>query len=210
MKISGGLLLLAAVAGAMWLAHDAALVDFSPALGLALVSLVLVALVLAAAHRLSTVSMTLALAGLTLVVAWGSTWHRRSPVRLRVTPLRSAYLWIVLGMAVLATSAVFAVRYSSGSATADADRALSTAVWAYQSGGQLHIGAAEPPGHGTIPLQVYVTQGKRIVATWHNILLASSRTWQAPPLTVHRANGMKVVARSNERIIAVLPIRSQG
>jgi hypothetical protein len=209
MRILGGLLLLTACVSAIWLAYDAAFVAVSLALGLSVTSLILIALALAVVHflNLNAVWITLAIAILTILTACGSAWRGGAPVGLRLTAWRSAFVGVVVGMAILATSAVFAVRYSADSAAADADRALSTAVWAYESGGQLHVGAAAPPGQGSIALEVDVTSGKRLVASWNQVHIASDRSWEGRPLTLRGTTDMKVTVRSNGKIIAVVPVR---
>jgi hypothetical protein len=179
-----GLALLGAFACAGWSLRRGRFEALVPAVGLTLTFLILAGLALAAVHALGAVPVALALLLFTLAAAWAGA---RSPASKPADPgarRQRLNLLATAGVLLFAAAAVLAVRYSAASATADADRASSVALWAYPSGGRLHVGVAQPPGQGTASLRVVVTQAGVPVAAWNDIRLAPGQSWQGPPLSV--------------------------
>jgi hypothetical protein len=201
-KLAGVLILLGAFVCAMWVAHQARFVAIAPAIGLALAFLILIGLALAVFHALNTDPIALAIGAITLAAAWASSLYpaagaleRRIRVKLP-SPIAAG------GIAIFAAAAVFAVHYSAVSATADSDGASSLAVWAYPSGGQLHVGARQPPGHGSTTLRIVVTHAGITAATWNDVRLAPGQTWAAPALTLTGNGPTRVVASHGGIVVA--------
>jgi hypothetical protein len=202
-----GLGLIGAFACAGWSLRRGRFDAMVPALGLTLTFLILAGLALAAVHALGAVPVALALLLFTLAAAWaGAHSPAAKPAgdgapRQRLNPIAAA------GFLIFAVAAVLAVRYSAASATADADRASSVALWAYPSGGQLHVGVAQPAGHGSASLRIVVAQAGATIAMWNDVRLAPGQTWQAPalsgagnaPATVTVFHGGTVVASLSSR-----------
>jgi hypothetical protein len=205
-RLAGALILLGSFVGALGIAHQARFAAIGPAIGLALAFLILIGLALAALHALSTVPVALAIGAVTLVAAWS---HRPEPpaeITSRRTPVRLAGPAAVGGVVIFAAAAILAVRLSVVSATADSARASSLAVWAYPSGGRLHVGAREPAGHGPAALRIVVIRAGVTAAAWNDVRLAAGQTWQAPPLTMTGAGPTRVVARRGGVVVAAFSI----
>ena len=210
-----GLTLIGAFAGAAWFIRRERFEAIVPVTGLTLAFLVLAGLALAAVHALSTVPVALTVGAVTLAAAWAggnfpTPGHADFPAPRHAE--RSAWLTspnplAVTGVLVFAAAAVLAVRYSADSATADADGASSVALWAYPSGGQLHVGVQQPPGHGAASLRIVVTQAGATVASWNDIRLDPGQTWQAPALTVTADSPARIVALHGQTVIASLSSR---
>lgn len=202
-----GLSLIGALACALWFVHRERFAAIVPAVGLTLVFLVLAGLVLAGVHILSTVPVALTVAVVTLAVVWAGESYAAPQVA-----ERRAWLWppnplALTGVLIFAAAAALAVHYSAASATADADGASSVAIWAYPSGGQLHVGVEQTAGQGAASLRIVVTEAGVTVATWNDIHLAAGQTWQAPALTVTGNGPDEVVALHGETVVASLTSR---
>lgn len=218
-----GLVLLLALACAIWLAYRARLRAIVPAVGLTLAFLVLAGLALAGARMLTTVPTALVIWIATLTAAWASArWpgpvHWPGPVRARPVPGKAVSGKavsgkVVPGKAVLAVAgagffvlaSVFAIRYAADSATANADGASSLAVWAYPEGGQLQVGLEAPAGQGAAGLRVIVTQAGVRVAAWNIVRMAPGETWEAPTLTLTGNSRVQVTALHGGTVVASLP-----
>lgn len=202
-----GLVLIAALVCALWANRRERFEAIVPAIGLTLAFLILAGLALAAAHALSAIPVALTLGAFTLAAAWFAVRSRaaaRSERAESASRRKQPNLLAVAGVLVFAVAAVLAVRYSATSATADADEASSVAIWAYPSGGQLHIGVTQPAGHGAASLRIVVTQAGATIATWNDVRLAPGQTWDAPPLTVAATGPAKVVALDGQTVVASL------
>jgi hypothetical protein len=208
-KLMGGLILLSAFVGAMWIAQKARFVAIAPAVGLALASLILIGLALAAVQALSTTPVALAVGVVTLAAAWTSSRRQAAGTLERTAPLKPLNPLTIGGVVVFAAAAVFAVHYSVVNAVADSDRASSLAVWAYPSGGQLLVGARQPPGHGSTSLRIVVTQAGITAEVWSHVRLAPGQTWRAPPLALAGNGPIHVVARHGGQVVARLSIESR-
>jgi hypothetical protein len=198
---------LQAVCSAVTIASFDAIV---PVIGLTLVFLILAGLALAAVHSLSTVAVALVLGVVTLAAVWAGVsrpTHPTPELAERGARLKPPNPLVVAGVLIFAAAAVLAVRYSAASATADADGASSVAIWAYPSGGQLHVGVQQPAGHGATSLRIVVTQAGVTVATWNDIRLAPGQTWEAPALTVTGKGPAQVVALHGGTVVASLSSR---
>jgi len=199
-RLIGGLGLIGAFACAAWLMHRARFAAFVPAVGLTLIFLILAGLALAAVHALSTVPVALALAAVTLATIWAGASYPAP----RFKPPNAL---AAIGILIFAVAAGLAVHYAAASAAADADGASSVAIWAYPSGGQLHVGVQQPPGHGAASLRIVVTQAGVTLATWNDIHLAPGQTWEAPALTVTGDVPARVVALQGGTVVASLSSR---
>jgi len=202
-----GLSLLGAFACAVWFVRRQRFDAIVPAAGLTLAFLILAGLALAAVHALSTVPVALAVGVVTLGVVWVSAPAPASRHAQRKAWLTPPNPIAVAGVVIFAVAAVLAVHYSAASATADADAASSVALWAYPSGGRLHVGVQQPSGHGTASLQIVVTQAGSTLATWNDIHLAPGQTWEAPALTVTGNGPAEVVALHGRTVVASLSSR---
>jgi hypothetical protein len=207
LKLAGGLILLGALASAVWIAQRSRFVALAPAIGLALASLILIGVVLAAAHVLSTGFAALAVGALTVAVAWTGSRRPEQPARQWRTTAR-LNLVAAAGAVFFAVAAAFAIYYSAVSAAADSQQATSLSVWAYPAGGQLHVGAEQPLGHGDAYLRIIVSYAGTTAATWNNVDLSAGRTWKAPLLTLPRGGPIRVVARRGPDVVATLSVQS--
>jgi hypothetical protein len=206
-----GLSLIGAFAFALWFMHRGRFDAIVPAVGLTLVFLILAGLALAAVHVLSTVPVALAAAVATLAAAWvGASQPVAHPTAGLAEPrawFKPRHPFAVTGVLIFAVATVLAVHFSAASAAADADGASSVAIWAYPSGGQLHVGVEQPAGHGAASLRIVVTQAGVTVATWNDIRLAPGQTWEAPALTVTGNGPAQVVALNGGTVVASLSSR---
>lgn len=203
-KQIAGLALIGAFGCAVWFIRWERFDAIVPATGLTLAFLVLAGLALAAVHALSTVPVALALGVFTLAAAWFGAPSPTAEHADRTSWLKQPNPLTVTGVLVFAAAAALAVHYSATSAAADADGASSVAIWAYPSGDQLHVGVAQPAGHGAASLRIVVTQAGATVATWNDVRLAPGHTWKAPPLTVTGSGPAQVVALRGESVVASL------
>ena len=199
-----GLSLVGAFTCAMWFLHRRRFDAIVPAIGLTLVFLVLAGLGLAAVHALSTVPAALVLAVAAVAAVWADALSPAPELAEREARLKPPKPLAVIGVLVFAAASVLAVHYSAASATADSDAASSVAVWAYPSGGQLHVGVRQPAGHGPALLRIVVTQAGVTVAKWNNVHLAPGQTWEAPALTVTGQSPAQVVALDGTTVVASL------
>jgi hypothetical protein len=205
-KVAGGVILLGALTCAMWMALQRRVVSIAPAVGLVLVSLVLIGLALAAVQALSTTNVAWTVGALTLAGAWvGSRLPEAEAPRQAGSP-KPVMLLAVAGAAVFVAAATFAVHYSAASAAADSRRATSLAVWAYPAGQQLRVGARQSPGAGPISLQIVVTHAGTTAAVWSHVRLSAGQTWEAPPLKLTGTGPTRVVARDGSHVIASLSV----
>ena len=204
---TAGLGLIGAFACALWLMRRKQSDAVVPAVGLTLVFLILVSLTLAALHALSTVPVALVLEIATLAVTWAGAFYPSLELTDRKAQFKAPHLLAVTGVLIFAAAVVLAVHTSSVSATADADGASSVALWAYPSGGQLHIGVQEPSGKGVASLRIVVTQAGVTVATWNDIHVAPGQTWEAPALSVTGTSPAQVVALNGATSVASLSSR---
>jgi hypothetical protein len=207
-KQAAGLIVLAAFVTALWIAQKRAYIAFAPAVGLALASLVLIGVALAAAHLLNTGFTTLGVGAITVGVACTGARRPHLPTQRR---MRSAQLnvFAAAGAIFFIVSATFAVHYSAVSAVADSNQATSLSVWAYPSGDQLHVGAEQAPGHSAISLQIVVSYAGTVAATWGNVNLFPGHAWKAPSLALPRSGApIRVVARQGKDIVEILPVQS--
>lgn len=205
-KLTGGLILLGALAGGIWISNEARFVAVAPAVGLALALLILIGLVLAAVHELNATVLAVAIGAVTLVAAWGGSLRPRARVRERTPSVKPPHPLAVGGVVILVAAAAFAVHYSAGSAASNSDQASSLAVWAYPSGTQLQVGAEQPPGHGSVSVRIVVTHAGITAAAWNHVRLAPGQAWKAPPLTVIGNGPTQVVASQDARVLARLSV----
>jgi hypothetical protein len=207
-RLVAGLILLASFACAAvcaaWIAQQARFTAIGPATGLALAALILIGLVLAVLRILDTVPTALAVAALTLLTLWASRRYLAAQVPERGKRVSPAAL---AGGAIFVVAAVVAVHYSAVSSMAGSARASSLAVWAYPSGGQLHIGAREPAGQPSVSLQIVVTSAGITTADWNDVRLAGGQTWQAPSLPMTGYAPIRVLIRRGGIIVASFPVR---
>ena len=210
-RLIAGLGLIGAFAFALWFMHRRRFDALVPTTGLTLAFLILAGLALAAVHVLNPVPVALVTALATLAAAWAGASH---PASASYPELAERRAWFkprhplaVTGVLIFAAATVVAVRYSADSATVDADKASSVALWAYPSGGQLHVGVEQPAGHGTTSLRIVVSQAGVTVATWSDIRLVAGQTWEAPALTVTGKGPAKVVALHGGTVVASLSSR---
>jgi hypothetical protein len=194
--------LLCAFACAVWLLYRARLGAIVPAIGLTLAFLILAGLALAAVHALSAVSTALTVGLVTVAAAWAGAFRPGAGPAERNR--KSLSLLAVAGAATFAAAAVLAVHYAAVSATADADRASSLAIWAYPSGDQLQVGVQEPAGHPAVSLRIVVTQAEATATAW-NVRIAPGQTWEAPALTRTGNGPFRVVALHAGTVVASLP-----
>lgn len=199
-RLVAGLGLLGAFAFALLLLGRERVEAVVPAVGLTLVFLILAGLALAAVHALNTMPMALVIG----VAALAAAFSPRPGPRVR---LGRPGLLAVAGVLIFATATVLAVRHSASSATADADRASSVAIWAYPSGGRLHVGVRQPAGHGTASLRIVVTRAGVTVAAWDGIRLAPGQTWEAPAITITGDGPATVTALHGKTVVASLSSR---
>ena len=197
-----GLVLISAFACAVWFIRRDRFDAIVPSAGLTLSFLILAGLALASGHALSAVPVALAVGVVTVAAAWfgvssyapglagRGSWFKR------LNPLAAA------GVLIFAAAAVLAVHYSAASATTDADGASSVAIWAYPSGDQLHVGVAQPAGHGAASVRIVVTHAGVTVATWNDIHLAPGQTWEAPALTTTGPGPVQVLALRDGTVVA--------
>jgi hypothetical protein len=212
LRLIAGLSLLAALAGALCLMHRAGLVAIVPAVGLTLAFLVLAGLGLAAAGSLSVVPATLTVGAAALAAAWASVGPAEGGPPEQAARPRAPGLLALVGVLVFAITATAAVRYAAASATADSNAASSLAVWAYPVGGQLHVGAQQPDGHGAVSLRIVVTQAGVTAAAWNGVHLAPGQAWEAPALTLTGSGPVHVIALRAGSVVASLsaPGRHDG
>jgi hypothetical protein len=209
-RLIGGLGLLGAFACAVWVVHRARFAAIVPALGLTLAFLILAGLALAAVHALSTVPVAVALGAVTLAATWADAHYpfpKHADQAARPTRFKPPNPLAVAGVLIFAVAAGLAIHSSATSAAADADGASSVAIWAYPSGGRLHVGVQQPSGHGAVSLRIVVTQAGVTVAAWNDIRLAPGQTWEAPALTVPGNAPAHVVALKGGTVVASLPSR---
>ena len=203
-----GLCLVAAFACAVWFVHRERFDALVPATGLTLAFLILAGLALAAVRALSTVPVALTVGIVTLTVAWVAPAIPAAPERSgRRAWFKAPNPFAAAGLLIFAVAAVLAVRSSAVSATADADAASSVALWAYPSGGRLHVGVQAPPGHGATTLRIVVTQAGATLAAWDDIRLAAGRTWEAPALPLTGTGPAHVAALDGSTVVASLSSR---
>jgi len=233
-RLIAGLCLPAALACAIWLAHQARFPAIVPAAGLTLVFLILAGLTLTAAHAPGTIPIALATAAATLAIAAASTipgltgtqpperetgqpgqetGHAERPTghaeretghAARKAPRTWRGTLAIAGGALFAATAVLAIRYAAASATASGNSASTLAVWAYPAGGRLHIGAQEPPGHPAVSLRIIITRAGTTIATWNSIRLAPGQTWQATTPSADGNRPVQVTALRGGIIVASL------
>ena len=206
-KVAPGLVVLGAFACALWIAQRSRFVAVASAVGLVLASLVLIGVGLAAAHVLSTSFAALAVGAVTIAVAWAGSRGPEQPPRQQASP-RRFHLAAAAGAVFFVVAAAFAIHYSAVSAVADSEQATSLSVWAYPSGGQLHVGAEQPLGHGATSLQIVVSYAGTTAATWNNVDLSPGGTWKAPLLALPRNGPIRVVARHGQDVVATLSVQS--
>lgn len=206
-KVAGGLVVLGAFASALWIAQRSRFAAVAPAIGLVLASLVLIGLGLAAAHVLSTSFAALAVGTVTIAVAWAGSRRPEQPPRRQASP-RRFHLAAAGGAVFFVVAAAFAIHYSAVSAVADSEQATSLSVWAYPSGGQLHVGAEQPLGHGATSLRIVVSYAGATAATWNNVDLYPGQTWKAPLLGLPRNGAIRVVACHGRDVVATLSVQS--
>lgn len=177
-----------------------------PAIGLTLVFLILAGLALAAMHALSTVAVALVCGAgvVTLAAVWVGVSHPAPVLAERTARRKPPNPLAVTGVLIFTVAAALAVRYSATSATADADGASSVAIWAYPSGGRLHVGVEQAARHGAAPLRIVVTQAGVTVATWNDISLAPGQTWEASAPTVTGKGPAQVLALHGRTVMASL------
>ena len=199
--------LLCALAYAVWFSRPRRFEAVVPAIGLTLAALILAGLALAAVHVLSTVPVVLATAVATLAAVWLGARHPAAAPGEREARLKLPRLLAVAGVLIFAAATVLAVHHSAASATADADRSSSVAVWAYPSGGQLRIGVEQSAGHGATPLRIVVSRAGAVVAKWDDVRLAPGQTWRAPPLTATGKGPTEVVVLRGGTVVASLSSR---
>jgi hypothetical protein len=202
--VIAGLCLAGALAGALWLAAQARFRAIVPAIGLTLAFLVLAGLALAAVHAPGAVPTALAIGAVTVAAAWASVWYPAPGHAERQERLPRPGLIAVAGVLIFAVTAVLAVHYAAASAGADGDGASSLAVWAYPAGGQLHVGAQQPAGHGAASLRIVVIQAGVTEASWSNIRLAPGQPWEAPALTLTGNGPVRVIALHAGTVVASL------
>jgi hypothetical protein len=191
-RLIAGLSLLCAFACAVWLLYQARFRAIVPAIGLTLAFLILAGLALAAVHALGAVPVALTIGVVTVAAAWASAFRPSpGPTERNRKPLS---LLAVAGVATFTAAAVLAVHYAAVSATADADRASSLAIWAYPSGDQLQVGVQAPAGHPAVSLRIVVTQADAAATAWNNVRIAPGQTWEAPALTRTGNGPVPVVA----------------
>lgn len=206
-KVTGGLVVLGAFVSALWIAQRSRFAAVAPAIGLVLASLVLIGLGLAAAHLLSTSFAALAVGAVTIAVAWVGSRRPARPPRQQASP-RRFHLAAAAGVVFFVVAAAFAIHYSAVSAVADSEQATSLSVWAYPSGGQLHVGAEQPLGHAATSLRIVVSYAGTTAATWNNVDLSPGQTWKAPLLELPRNGPVRVVARHGQDVVATLSVQS--
>jgi hypothetical protein len=202
-----GLSLLCAFAFALKLMRRRRFDAIVPTIGLTLAFLILAGLALAAVHALSTVPVALVVAVATLAAVWAAASQPTVGLAERRAWLKPPYPLAVVGVLIFAAATVLAVHYSADGATADADGASSVAIWAYPSGGQLHVGVEQSAGHGATSLRIVVTQAGVTVAMWNGIHLAPGQSWEAPALTVTGKVPAQVVALHGGTVVASLSSR---
>jgi hypothetical protein len=206
-KVAGGLVLLGAFASALWIAQRSRFVAIAPAIGLVLASLILIGLGLAAAHVLSTSFATPAIGVVTIAVAWAGSRRPEQPPRQRTAP-RQFNLVAAAGAVFFVIAAAFAIHYSAVSAVSDSEQGTSLSVWAYPSGGRLHVGAEQPLGHGATSLRIVVGYPGANAATWNNVDLSPGQVWKAPLLALPRNGPIRVVALRGQDVVAALSVQS--
>ena len=205
-KVTGGLVVLGAFVSALSIAQRSRFAAVAPAIGLVLASLVLIGLGLAAAHVLNTSFAALAVGAVTIAVAWAGSRPARPP-RQQASP-RRFHLAAAAGAVFFVVAAAFAIHYSAVSAVADSEQATSLSVWAYPSGGQLHVGAEQPVGHRATSLRIVVSYAGTTAATWNNVDPSPGQTWKAPLLALPRNGPIRVVARHGQDVVATLSVQS--
>ena len=206
-KLIAGLVLIGAFAFAVWFLHRRRFDAIVPAIGLTVVFLILAGLALAAVHVLNPVPVALVTLVATLAAAWVGASRPAPSLAGRGAWFKLRHPLAVTGALIFAAATVLAVGYSAHSATVDADKASSVALWAIPSDGQLHVGVEQPAGHGTTSLQIVVSQAGVTVAKWDDIRLAAGQTWEAPALTVTGKDPAKVVALHGGTVVASLSSR---
>lgn len=203
-KQIAGLALISAFACAVWFLRRGRFDVLVPAAGLTLTFLILAGLALAAGHALNTVPVALATAIGTLAASWFGASSPTSGAAERGARHKALNPLATIGVLIFAAAAVLAVHHSAASAATDADSASSVAIWAYPSGGQLHVGVTQPAGHGAASLRIVVTQAGLTVATWNDIHLAPGQSWEAPALTVTGPGPARVVVLRGGTVVASL------
>jgi hypothetical protein len=193
----------------MWILLRVELTAIGLAVGLALAALVLIGLALAAIRALTTIPVAGAVGTITLAAAWTGSRRAGAETLEWATLRKLSNPFAIAGVVAFAAAAAFAVHESAVSATADAGRATSLAIWAYPSNGQLRVGAQQPPGHGATSLRIVVTHAGITAAAWNQIHLAAGQTWEAPPLTLSGNGPTQVVASRGAEVIARLSVGSQ-
>jgi hypothetical protein len=202
--VIAGLALLAALASALWLAHQPRLHSIVPAIGLTLAFLVLAGLALATVRSLTAVPIALAAMAATLAATWASA-RGRVPAPAEPAGHRGPSALLALaGVLAFAALAAVAIRYAAASATADSNGASTLAVWAYPAGDQLHVGARQPAGHEAESLRIVVTEAGITRAAWNNVRLAPGQEWEAPALTITGSGPVRVVALHGRTVVASL------
>jgi hypothetical protein len=215
-RLVAAAILLGAFVGAIWLLQRAQFAALGPAVGLALASLILIGLALAAAGLLDVDALAAAIGASTLAIAWlntvwlGTAWagprHQatendaaeRTSWRKRPSPL-------AIGGAVLfAAAAACSVHYSADSATADSDQASTPALWAYPAAGRLDVGVWQPDDQGSASLRIVVTQAGTTIAFWPDVRLAPGQTWRARPVALRGDAPTQVVAYQGRTVVARL------
>lgn len=202
-RMISGLALIGAFAAAVWNVQRRRFDALVPTAGLILAFLILAGLALAAAHVLNPVPVALVTALATLAAAWfGASRPAHDSVR-----LKPRHTLAFAGALIFAVATVLAVRYCANSATADGNAASSIAVWAYPSGGRLHVGVGQAGGHGATVLRIVVTRAGSTVATWNDVRLAPGGTWQAPTLAMTGSGPTQVVALHGGTVVASMSSR---
>ena len=206
-KLIAGLILLGAFAFAVWFMHRRRFDAIVPTIGLIVVFLVLAGLALAAVHVLNPVPVALVTLVATLAAAWVGASRPSPGLAERRAWFKLRHPLAATGVLIFAAATVLAVGYSAHSATVDAGKASSVALWAIPADGQLHVGVEQPAGHGATSLQIVVSQAGVTVAKWDDIRLAAGQTWEAPALTVTGKGPAKVVALHGGTVVASLSSR---
>jgi hypothetical protein len=202
-RLTAVLTLLGAFVGAIWLLHRAQFAALGPAVGLALVGLILIGLALAAAGALTTIAIAAAIGVVTLALIWASPRLLAPPAEWR-TWLTRPSPFAVAGAVIFAAATACSVVYSVASATSDSDRASSLALWAYPTGNRLDVGVWQPADHGWTSLRIVVTQAGTTIATWRDIRLAPGQTWEARPIALTGDGPTQVAVFRGGSVVASL------
>jgi hypothetical protein len=205
-RLAAAALLLGAFVGAIWLLHQARFAAIGPAVGLALASLILIALALAAVGGLTTAAIAATIGAITLAVCLANAVVAKAAVanaERRTRPGRPSP-FAVAGAVAFAAAAACSVHYSATSATDDSDQASSPALWAYPVGNRLDVGVWQPAGDGSTSLRIVVAQAGVTIAVWQNVRMTPGQTWEAPPIALSGDGPTQVTAFRGGSVVARL------